>query len=236
MCISCIALDPDDFPQECMLEYASTYWDTHFRQAQIPDEDPVIGRAMLLCEPNSDIFRTWSRIYEVKTDIVPESTSPLLIASCLGLIGVLLLATEEVNVNLQDPRYGRSPLAWAAGQGHEGVVKLLLATGKVDVDSRSTRGHTPLSWVAWEGHETVVNILLATGEVDVNSKDLDGRTPLSWAAENGNEAVIKLLIARGKADVHARDGNERTPLDWVAENDHQGAVDILRMYHYQLCM
>jgi ankyrin repeat protein len=78
--------------------------------------------------------------------------------------------------------------------GHEAVVKLLLATGKVDVDSKDTGyGRTPLSWAAEEGHEAVVKLLLATGKVDVDSKDDYSQTPLSWAAEEGHEAVVKLL-------------------------------------------
>jgi ankyrin repeat protein len=34
----------------------------------------------------------------------------------------------------KDYAYGRMPISWAAENGHEAVVKLLLATGKVDVD------------------------------------------------------------------------------------------------------
>jgi len=74
------------------------------------------------------------------------------------------------------------------------VVKLLLKTGKVDVDSKNNNGRTPLSWAAENGHEAVVKLLLETGKVDVDSKnDYYGRTPLSWAAENGHEAMVKLL-------------------------------------------
>jgi ankyrin repeat protein len=67
-------------------------------------------------------------------------------------------------VECKDTEYGRTPLSWAAGQGHEEVVKLLLQTGKVDVDSKDTEyGRTPLSWAAEEGHEEVVKLLHQAG-------------------------------------------------------------------------
>ncbi|KAF2175472.1 hypothetical protein K469DRAFT_533281, partial [Zopfia rhizophila CBS 207.26] len=78
---------------------------------------------------------------------------------------------------------GRTPLSWAAGGGHEAVVKLLLETGKVEVDSKDRKsGQTPLSWAAEGGHEAVVKLLLETGKVEVDSKGgksgYYGRTPL----------------------------------------------------------
>jgi Ankyrin repeats (3 copies) len=38
-------------------------------------------------------------------------------------------------------------------------VKLLLETGKVDVDLKDKYGWTPLSWAAREGHNAVVKLL-----------------------------------------------------------------------------
>jgi ankyrin repeat protein len=46
--------------------------------------------------------------------------------------------------NVKDT-YGWTPLLWAANKGHEGIVKLLLATDTVDLDSRNNNGRTPLS-------------------------------------------------------------------------------------------
>ncbi|KAL2819476.1 hypothetical protein BJX63DRAFT_439011 [Aspergillus granulosus] len=79
--------------------------------------------------------------------------------------------------------------------GLTSVVKLLLDSGNMDVDSKDTGyGQTPLSWAAENGHEGVVKLLLATGNVDVDSKDTEyGRTPLSWAAENGYTVITEIL-------------------------------------------
>jgi ankyrin repeat protein len=47
----------------------------------------------------------------------------------------------------------------AAKNGHEAVVKLLLETGKVDIDSKDCYGQTPL-WIAAEnGHKAIVKLL-----------------------------------------------------------------------------
>jgi ankyrin repeat protein len=52
-----------------------------------------------------------------------------------------------------------TPLSWAAGGGHEAVVKLLLEMGKADIDLKDKYSRTPLSWAAEGGHEAVVKLL-----------------------------------------------------------------------------
>jgi hypothetical protein len=103
----------------------------------------------------------------------------------------------------QKTRSGQTPLSWAAENGHEAVVKLLLEKG-ADLESKDNNGRTPLSWAAENGHEAVVKLLLEKG-ADLESKDeYNGQTPLSWAAENGHEAVVKLLLEKG-ADLESKD-------------------------------
>ncbi|KAK4034502.1 ankyrin repeat-containing domain protein, partial [Parachaetomium inaequale] len=53
----------------------------------------------------------------------------------------------------------QTPLSYAAWSGHEAVVKMLLNTGKADVDSKDNDGQTPLRWAAENGQEAVVKML-----------------------------------------------------------------------------
>ncbi|KAF2807096.1 purine and uridine phosphorylase [Mytilinidion resinicola] len=67
-----------------------------------------------------------------------------------GLDAIMKTLLEDgIDVESKDS-FRRTPLSWAAGNGHEAVVELLLATGKVE---------TPLSWAAENGHEAVVELL-----------------------------------------------------------------------------
>jgi ankyrin repeat protein len=63
----------------------------------------------------------------------------------------------EVNSKDED---GRTPLSWAAKEGHEAVVKLLLAISTIEVNSKDKNGQTPLSYAVEERHKAVVKLLL----------------------------------------------------------------------------
>ncbi|KAF8861593.1 HET-domain-containing protein [Acephala macrosclerotiorum] len=69
-------------------------------------------------------------------------------------------------------QYGITPLLWAAGNGYDAAVELLLAKDGVDADLKDSQyNQTPLLWAAKRGHEAVVKLLLNTGKVEVDSKD-----------------------------------------------------------------
>jgi ankyrin repeat protein len=84
-----------------------------------------------------------------------------MLASYCGLWAIAkVLLKQGVDVDSKDSKHGRTPLSWAAENGHEVVVQLLLETGKVDVDSKdSSYGQTPLSWAAENGHEELAKLL-----------------------------------------------------------------------------
>ena len=72
------------------------------------------------------------------------------------------------------------PLSPPAKNGNKATVELLIATNRVDVDSKDYYNSTPLSIAARMGHKYVVASLL-TKNPALNSKDNFGRTPLWWA-------------------------------------------------------
>ena len=139
-----------------------------------------------------------------------------------------LLKKRIMDTSVRD-KCGQTLLSYAAQNGHEAVVKLLLDISEVDADTKDNSRRTPLLYAAQNGNEAVVKLLLDTGKVDANAKgDYSGRTPLSYAAENGHEAVIKLLLDTGKVDADAEDDySRRTPLSYAAENGHEAVVKLL---------
>jgi len=76
------------------------------------------------------------------------------------LVAGQLLGYRDVNPDAPDTWYGQTPLSWAARNGHEGIVKLLLGRGDVNPNSSSKSGRTPLSWATKTGHEGIVKLPL----------------------------------------------------------------------------
>ncbi|KAJ3486515.1 hypothetical protein NLG97_g6599 [Lecanicillium saksenae] len=158
---------------------------------------------------------------------IPKRVTGLHLAAYFGIHEVVrILLQNWQKIDQRDSR-DRTPLSYATEEGHEAIIKLLLATDKVDVDAKDDIGRTPLLYAAENGHEAIVKLLVATDKVDVDAKDDFGRTPLSYAAENGHEAVAKLLLATEKVDVDAKDNRGGSPLLYAAGNGHEAIVELL---------
>jgi ankyrin repeat protein len=71
---------------------------------------------------------------------------------------VKLLLGKGAELETND-KNGQTPLSWAAENGREAVVKLLLAKGGIDLNSKDGYGQTPLLHAAGKGHEAVVKLL-----------------------------------------------------------------------------
>ena len=252
--------DPRDTP---FLQYSSLYWGIHMRME-------VTNRAKALALQILDQFAghisakfLWESIGR---DLVrrefPWLCTPdrkrFSALHCISYFGVAEVANSLIkmsrwDVNKRDGA-GMTPLAWAARQGHEEVVRLLLRKKHIQSYQQDTNpGRTALSWAAAKGHEGAARTLLGPRFVNLRSigrrwgkpsravsvlfsgryvkPDISskfGRTPLSLAAENGHEGIVKLLLGRGDVNPAIPDTSYGlTPLSWAAVGGHEGIVRLL---------
>ena len=208
-----------------LYDYAARNWGHHARAATTMVEQPILDlleSEAKVCGSSQALMASGS--YSGYSQRVPRQVTGVHLAAYFGLREVMIaLLKNKHDLNLKDT-YGQTPLSWAADNGHETTVKLLLAKDGVDLNTKDINGRTPLSWAAYNGHEAVVKLLLVKDGVDVNSQDAKGRTPLWWAADSGREAVVKLLLAKDSVDPDSKDINGRTPLSRAAYNGREGVV------------
>jgi hypothetical protein len=189
-----------------LLGYAAVYWGPHLNQlmgtGHVAVLDEISTDALLLLLDSKRVSTISQALFmseRLEWSLVPvieegEGFSGGHWIARFRLLPVLgQLMDTGYDLDQQDIRR-RTPLSWAAENGHGPIVTLLLDTGKVNVDSKGNDGQTPLSWAARNGKEAIVKLLLDTGKVDVDSTDNDGQTALSLAACNGQELTVKQLL------------------------------------------
>jgi uncharacterized protein len=104
------------------------------------------------------------------------------------LVNMLIAKDAEVN------KKGWSPLHYAATNGHDDVVKLLLDHSAY-VDAGSPNGTTPLMMAARGGHLSTVKLLLDEG-ADLRVKNQIGMTAVDFANQYHEKDVAEGLAAR----------------------------------------
>jgi ankyrin repeat protein len=72
-------------------------------------------------------------------------------------------------------------------------VKLLLATGKADVEVKDENGYTALHHAALNGKLSVVMLLLTMGNAYKGTKSISGKTAERYATEKGHKEVVNLI-------------------------------------------
>jgi ankyrin repeat protein len=99
---------------------------------------------------------------------------------------VSYLVSKHVDLETGEQQGTQSPLYMAAKNGHEANVRVLLATGKFDVNFKNEEdGETPLYAAVVGGYLAVVRLVLDTHEADVDARDKHGWTPLMYAVRDG---------------------------------------------------
>lgn len=107
---------------------------------------------------------------------------------------VRLLVTA--GADLENMPYHYTPLAYAAYQGNDRLVRFFIERGaRVNADARDggTYINTPLMMAAIQGHENIVRSLLRAG-ADADVRVYGGHTAAEFAAKNNHRALAQLLL------------------------------------------
>lgn len=166
---------------------------------------------------------------------------PLSVAAQAGsVIAVELLlklasAKQQIALSLMPTKAldRANPLLHAAGNGHEAVVKLLMAS---DHAEQLVRGKTAGEWnalmlAAYRGHENVVNVLLASTHAAelIHSSSTQSANALMLAAYKGCTSVVNVLLQSPFAAplLQARSKDGFNALMIAAQNNHDDTVRCL---------
>lgn len=105
--------------------------------------------------------------------------------------------TDNADVNAVDSN-GWAPLHWAADNGCDGILEVLLRCGEILVDKIDNDGCTALHHAARNGHATSAEMLVMGGtDVDQLSTGMIGRAPIHVAAWHGHAEVVSTLLVCG---------------------------------------
>jgi len=227
-------------PAVPLVKYASYYWGTHVIKGQaagsvtslalrllVGFEEHIASRLLLLHYMEGV---RWSERGFNSSGSCSGFTG-LHGAAFLGLgaVATALLAMKEWDINARDAM-GRTALVWAAVEGHEDLIKILLQLKDVNPNiADAGYGRTPLLWAAQRKYEGIVKLLLERGDTNPNTADTKyGQTPLGWAAQHGYEGISKLLLEREDIDPSTADTEYgKTPLSWAARGGYEGITKLL---------
>jgi hypothetical protein len=112
------------------------------------------------------------------------------------------LISSGGNINERDPKWGWTPLHYAAYYNQIDAVKLLIEKG-ANVNIADEQGDTPLLLVAWFNNKDTINVLVDSG-ADINIRNRNGSTALIVAIQAGQIEIARMLIEKG-ADIHIVD-------------------------------
>jgi len=222
---------PPDLRSAPFLEYSSVYWGAHAKR-DLSNCAKIL--ALKLFDDYNNQIPT-KILLEAQKYYSPNIDSAKLhlfgglhYASFFGIVEIVVgfLEAEGCDINREDC-IGNTPLGWAAYNGHEDVVEILLGRGDISPDRLDMGGQTPLCCAARDGRGGLVEMLLWRDDIDPNKQDIYRQTPLYCATQNGHQGVVKMLLGRGDVDPNIPDEYGRTPLYCAALNGYEGVVRVL---------
>ncbi|CAH0026195.1 unnamed protein product [Clonostachys rhizophaga] len=189
-------------------EYAAVNWAHHIRRSEAAGRDQtnvlVLVRQFL---DNERDMKAWLQAkWNASSRGAVQGVTKIHIAAKLGLFSYLKELIQTMEPDLPDAT-GRTPLWWAAHEGHAEVVHELIKAGANPDQPESVRGLKPLHEAANLNHHAVVSALLEAGVDPLTPKTQEdpgrrcgnaprsvGHTPLMYACRNGHLESVDAFL------------------------------------------
>ncbi|MBB6217152.1 ankyrin repeat protein [Anaerosolibacter carboniphilus] len=159
-----------------------------------------------------------------------DGRTPLLIAVHYGNIDIVkLLIDKGADPSIKETFQGNTPLHEAAfwDQPVE-FAKIIVETGKADVNAKNAYGNTPLYYVANNNTPDDYEYakLLINSGADVNAVDNFGCSVFYYAVSQNRADISRLMLENG-AEVNKIGANGRIPLHDAAANNAKEITELL---------
>ncbi|KAJ4854858.1 ankyrin repeats (many copies) domain-containing protein [Trichoderma breve] len=242
-CLNSITLKTDeeiaDMPrtqlQYPFFEYAASNWYQHIAKSEAAGQDQKEINAKL-----DELFgldnnmRAWLQMRWPEYSLGARSVTQLHIAAKKGLVSYVKELLGSFDINVPD-FYDRTPLWWAASEGHAEIVSILIEGGADPDRPDSYSGRRPLHVAASHDHPEAVTTLLKAGVSPSTKKTLEnpwfrsrrspssiGDTPVQYACNGHFKALEAFLpFIRDDLDLMHR------ALAWAAGLRSSKCVDLL---------
>ncbi|EHK18015.1 putative ankyrin repeat protein [Trichoderma virens Gv29-8] len=216
-------------------EYAASNWYQHIVKSEAAGQDQTEINAKLneLFELDNNM-EAWLQMRWPESSLGARNVTKLHIAAKAGLVSYVKELLGNFDINVPDI-YDRTPLWWAASEGHAEVLSTLIEGG-ADLDRPdSYTGVKPLHVAASNEHPAAIAALLKAGVNPLTEKTLEdpwvrcgnipstiGNTPLMYACDGHLDALEAFLpFIRDDLDLMHRS------IAWAASSGSSNCVDML---------
>ena len=132
----------------------------------------------------------------------------------------LLLAQNNIDVNLKDNKHDTALHIAARSSDHSKCIEILLNHKDVKINETSNFSKTALHYAAQHVFVQSTKLLLAHKDINVNLRDARGNTPLHLAGKNIRRVhsfgIFNLMLNRDDVEINATNKHLHTSLHYSA--------------------
>lgn len=151
----------------------------------------------------------------------------LIYAAQKGLLdNMKILLANGANANYRNPATGISAISAAAAEGNSAAIRMLVRTGKADVNISDLSGRTPIFYAVEQNQEDALRTLLSLG-ADVNAQDNNGVSVLMRASAKNRQDCVNILLRQKGINPNLKDFQDRTALIYSVYADELAPTQAL---------